>query len=518
MDTVLRQLRRRLGPTPNSKPRLGTRLLRRSGKSQGLATYPEFQQNRQVLRSDQGALEASSGGPSDALEADLAQKRTRGEGEDQGSEQEHRSKRRSGSSGIPTDSEVGGTVHDEVDGRDDSPRNAHLSRERTHCASVLRDGISTLALFLSTEDMKLLIEVLSEGHKVSKLAEQARALDKDIDDAEPYIEACQIDLQNAKITEEHKNEIRESINETKERKKQALVDKEKVAPKLDSNSRFLAFIRRSLMDNLQEALVQGGLMQPPREDEDEETENMKEQEESVEEDQPAPGQDSLENEVSIGELRRQEARDAIVNARIELGEAEDAFAARHYDYCDRFDMWAEARTNHATSDTRTDFDVNDLRHCQELTRNLINAENAYREAKRHAKEVHSQGGFNSYDRDSIFFDQLGDGYYSGQSEEGGRSNGASQAAIEYWVDNVVATVEEIASKRVQAIQEGADYASMSDDCGEMQEADPHVQEDIDSPSFNQARSLSFAVSIGDIDKSWRRRQIDEWNAICGRDR
>ena len=393
--------------------------------------------------------------------------------------------------------------------QDDTGVYSRLTPLEPYIVSVRQDDIPTVALFVNEEGYDEVRNALFHGRRVRKLRKKMKKLEGDIKQAGPLTGFCQAELNDEKTSEERKAALHEEIKQIEETKAKALAKKSVLGPKLEYESGLQGFLQQSFLGRIQNAMINVGVLEVPSADNEEDDTESEEQERPKEADQERPAPEGqAEDEISIGELRREEAREGIINARIMLGRVMDAFEARFQNYREQFEGWHRAMMNGATSETRTEFDVNDLLYCQRVTHDLINAQEAYKAAKQHAREVHSQGGYNSFDRESIFFNHPRDGYYSWEPEEDdNKSNGASKAFIHRWVEDVVAVNE----------AEGPGRAEDGDE-NMLQQPDPHVREDIDSPSFMQARSLSFAVSIGDIDQSWRREKIDDWNALCGRDR
>ena len=502
MYATLRRYRRRISRLPHSVRKRGARATHQNTQEQVRSTT-SYSTERSVESPEQSYKTASET-TVEERNADLAFKRARSENDTLQAEQSTSKKRasRDGTPDIPADSSQVAEQHDDMSDF------ARFTTQSPYLAPVLQDGVSTVALFLNQRAYDDLQKALANGRRVAKLKKKVRDLESDIKEADGLIRIQRGQLEEEGISVERKLNLNEKIQKNEENKEKASVNKETLDPKLDFESGLLNFLRHTFLGHLQKAMIDAGAMEVPREDEDDESNGDDQEHQGKQNQHVQANEEQPEDEISIGEIRREEARERIINSRIALGDAQDAFEARDRDYRERFVWWHEAMINGATSETRSEFDLNDLLHCQKVTRDLIDAEEGYRAAKQHAKDVDSKGGWNSIDRESIFWNHPHDGYYSWEPEEGdGKSyHGASNTFIHRWVEDVVVMNDAVPKQGGDGQESG------------VQQPDPHVQEDIDSPSFKQARSLSFAVSIADIDQSWRRDKIDDWNAFCGRDR
>ena len=224
------------------------------------------------------------------------------------------------------------------------------------------------------------------------------------------------------------------------------------------------------------------------------------------EEQPAPRQSHSgygppDSDSSVSTRTRQcRKADLTLDAAIEeLDDAEARMRGRHSLYFEQRQAWKQARANDETSITSSRFDQWYFQMVQGMTRDVRDAENKLKEAKRVSREL----GMLNTDPDFGFeaFSQASYGYSA--SVEEGMVNHAPVAKIEAWR----AGMEE---GNARGYQEALD-AMGSDVKNDIEMA----ARDVDDWAAG-IPSIRCGSSIGVLDDGPNREWIDLWREKCGR--
>ena len=195
--------------------------------------------------------------------------------------------------------------------------------------------------------------------------------------------------------------------------------------------------------------------------------------------------DSSEPPISPEFLERQAALDHFLQREQALDVVQDKFDNQRQNYQENLTKYLQKFENGASNMSRSAFDRRSVQYGQQLTRALIDAEEAFEEARDHAIALNA-----------ISSDHGHDFYYGAQYEES-------------WPENKIADYN--------ASQDWTYIESWMDDIPDASSNSQAESEEVDEvDEWGDAEEVEVNDSISMIDCEDYRRDIDRWRRICAR--
>ena len=238
------------------------------------------------------------------------------------------------------------------------------------------------------------------------------------------------------------------------------------------------------------------------------------------------GGESNESITSLESLNRRATLEKVYETRERLHTLQLQFDSRQETYDEDFRQYRQMVAEGACTLAESEFDRIELLNGQYLTRELINAEYQYQDAKNGAGALGVMG--NDIDQESQFVSDYDDGYR--ESQEASISAGVNREFIEAWTDEVaefsddkgIYAGEKLFAGRGNAVQE-SDAEEKSDAKRESDSVEQSIAgegsnagevSDFDEADEWETKTVEICDSISLVDTGKNRRRIDTWRRFC----
>ncbi|KAL8848038.1 MAG: hypothetical protein Q9221_006943 [Calogaya cf. arnoldii] len=352
-----------------------------------------------------------------------------------------------------------------------------------------------LAVLVTKEMIEYMNDITEDTKALHRLQDKTADVDQRVNFTRINVEYCEKLLEKAESQEEI-TELREDI----ERRRSTLPEDEKY---LGAMQRKIGFAKSRLTYSndqsrslLRKALNDAGLLQLPNEHKEEDEDDNVSQASESEAGYEAETICSDVSDISIEELAKRATREEVQAKYEEYLQAERNFDSRGEEYTHQKHLLEESiLVNPDHPLTHTILDLCFIEQEQELTRDLVAAEEAYEEARARARFF----GPNEWDQESCFVTDEYDGY-----------------PLSWENDRIASTPSEFIYGWLEDIPDVEDPLSIAElDVGAGQEFGQVNQEDLEVCDI---RSVQLSDAWSSHDCSRNRKRVDRWRAMNGRDR